>query len=742
MNNQPFFGRPSRWSLMMLLCIMLLSLSFGAELPSLSYAQGSLPSAPPGKDSRFGIVEAYKHPAEATSAGVGWARLHFSWPGLQKQGPGELDQFYLDPTVDDLINRELNAGRQLVGLLIETPAWAGGGSPRDVPNGLYLPYNDPGNLWGQFVAKIVGQYQGKIDHWIMWNEPDICHNRQNTQSWHGTAQDYAQLLKVGYQAAKSANPNAKVIHAATTYWWDSQNCGRSDSYLSLVLQTLRQDPAAAANNGFFDIVALNLYYDPEQIHQILTEYRQLLSQYGFSNTIWLTETNTPPTNDAGHSRPQVCFEAGRCFHVTLENQSFFLVQAWSMALAAGAQRVESYKMSDDPQSPPDGPYGIIRHNTSLRPAFYTYRNIVTYLGGFQSATLTKNGDVRQVVMPRGSKGTTTVVWNMGSQVQTVQVPATSNQALLVDPFGPLTTIRPVNGQYTLRLPVSPQRPYGKIGGRPLMIVEGAGADVLLERVTLPSIPSVNVNDIVTASSSPPPVTSSPTPPPAPTPTAPSNTPPPPPASGAENWNIPGGHFFTQTANGQGGFSVIDDGQARFWSEFQRLGGLQTVGYPISRRYQQDGFTTQAFQKLILQWRPEVGQAWPVNVFDELSKAGFDNRLLNRRQTPLPLPSHFDPVGASWPQIVNGRQALLNGSSAIRSRYFSVSDPLTVFGLPTSRMEDMGNHIAIRTQRAVFQQWKEAVPWAAAGQVTIANGGSIAQELDSLPSSALVPEPVR
>ncbi len=208
--------------------------------------------------------------------------------------------------------------------------------------------------------------------------------------------------------------------------------------------------------------------------------------------------------------------------------------------------------------------------------------------------------------------------------------------------------------------------------------------------------------------------------------------------GSEDWAIPGGHFYTQSSHGEGGFSVVDDSQARFWAEFNRLGGLQTVGYPISRRFVYDGFVTQAFQKLVLQWRPEVNQAWPINVFDELSNDGFDDPLLAFRQTPRPL-QNFDPPGASWSQIVASRQALLDANTAIKARYFSVADALNVFGLPVSRVEDMGNHFAVRTQRAVFQQWKEAVPWASAGQVTIANGGDIAKELGWLAGPALLPE---
>ncbi len=206
-----------------------------------------------------------------------------------------------------------------------------------------------------------------------------------------------------------------------------------------------------------------------------------------------------------------------------------------------------------------------------------------------------------------------------------------------------------------------------------------------------------------------------------------------------DWAIPNGHFFTQTAGGQGGFSVVDDSQARFWSEFKRLGGLQNVGYPISQRFTYDGFVVQAFQKLVLQWRPEVSQAWPMNVFDELSKKGFDDTLFAVRQTPYPL-TNFDTPGASWDQVVAKRWALLDANPAIKQRYFSVGDPLNVFGLPTSRVEDMGNHYAVRTQRAVFQQWKENVPWAAKGQVTIANGGDIGKELAWLSGPYLQPQP--
>jgi hypothetical protein len=120
----------------------------------------------------------------------------------------------------------------------------------------------------------------------------------------------------------------------------------------------------------------------------------------------------------------------------------------------------------------------------------------------------------------------------------------------------------------------------------------------------------------------------------------------------------------------------------------------------------------------------------VNVFDELHNQGMDGQLQQAWQTPAPLPAGWDG-NVSFPEVIQKRQALLT-RPALHQTYFSATDPLTFYGLPTSAVQDMGNHYAIRLQRAVLQEWKEDVPWAKAGQVTIANGGDIAKQLGYLP----------
>jgi uncharacterized protein YkwD len=204
--------------------------------------------------------------------------------------------------------------------------------------------------------------------------------------------------------------------------------------------------------------------------------------------------------------------------------------------------------------------------------------------------------------------------------------------------------------------------------------------------------------------------------------------------------VANGYFFTQTAgrDGNAGFRVTDEGGVRFWSEFQRLGGVAALGYPVSRRFEKDGFVVQAMQKGVMQWRPDKGQAWLTNVFDEMHHAGKDKFLAEVRQTPAPLPDDWDK-GKSWEQTVKSRLALLDANPAIRERYFSVADPMTFFGLPTSPVTDQGNHYAIRLQRAVIQQRKHDVPWAKAGETTVANGADIAKEAGLFPGDAVKAE---
>ncbi|MCL5075752.1 MAG: hypothetical protein M1136_08945 [Chloroflexi bacterium] len=207
-----------------------------------------------------------------------------------------------------------------------------------------------------------------------------------------------------------------------------------------------------------------------------------------------------------------------------------------------------------------------------------------------------------------------------------------------------------------------------------------------------------------------------------------------------DWQVPNGHFYTQ-ARGEApagtGYAVTNDPQALFWAELQRLGGVPALGYPASRRFIWDGFTSQVMQKQVFQWRPEVEKVYFVNVFDELSKAGKDDWLLAYRQVPKSFDWSAD-AGLPWSEIVQRHLKLLDSNPAIKARYLADPDPIAHFGLPMAYGE-YENVFVLRGQRAVLQQWRVDTPWAKAGQVTVANGGDILKETGLIPREAIVPE---
>ena len=197
------------------------------------------------------------------------------------------------------------------------------------------------------------------------------------------------------------------------------------------------------------------------------------------------------------------------------------------------------------------------------------------------------------------------------------------------------------------------------------------------------------------------------------------------------------HFFPFTEEGETGFAIYDDAEADFLTMFKQF-GFHQIGAPISRRFKQDGFVMQAFQKGIMQSQPNTDEVVLLNLFDELWLEGFDPALYDLHQVPNHLPADWDG-GLSFEDVMSKRLTLLDEHPGLRKAYFAVNDPLAVYGLPASYVEDMGNHFVIRLQRTMLQEWKEDVPWANAGDVTIANAGEIAKNVHHLPAQAIIPE---
>lgn len=417
-------------------------------------------------DRRFGAIDTFDNPAAATQLGAGWTRVRFPWADMQPNDSGQWNTSFF---TDAQLAKELAAGREVVGLIVNTPPWAlEDGSVPGVPSGLTLPDDDPNNLWAAFVRKIVSQYAGRINHWIIWNEPDIWEPSYPGRTWGGNEKDFLQLMRVAYNVIKQTNPNATVHLSAFTYYWDT-NYGRTPFFKRL-LDELQKDRAAAEHNYYFDVASANLYFRTDNIYDLIAWHHQQMREHGFDKPLWLTETNAAPSTDPAWP------VANPTFPITLNEQAHFIIQSLAMALAGGANRVAIYKMADVPadHAANPEPFGLVREDGSRRPAFSAFQVGSSYLAGFTEASLTERNEMNTIVtVKRGDSGWTTVAWTRQPSPVKISVAAHAAQATLVDWDGRKQAISARDGKYEIEIAGATCTGGCIIGGAPRLIVEGA-----------------------------------------------------------------------------------------------------------------------------------------------------------------------------------------------------------------------------------------------------------------------------
>jgi hypothetical protein len=417
-------------------------------------------------DPRFGVVQAYQAPAQATQIGVGWERYTFWWKSIQPDGPDQYNLWATDR--DHQINSEIAAGRQVVGLLIHTPDWAAqvpNEHGNSLPKGLYLPYTDPKNYWANFVKLIVTHYKGRINDWILWNEVSIQSGEWKT--WDGSVADYAQLVKVAYLAAKSVNPAAHIILYGDPYWYDH------GSFFSTLMQDLSRDPHAAANDDYFDAANLHLYSRPRDYQTVITLYNKIMAHYGLNKPMWISETNAIPYNDP--IRPY----ARSGYFGTLQDQASYLIEAFSLALALNVQHIEVNRMVDGTDFTAGGePFGLLRNNHTARPEFYAFQAATELFSGVTDGTIKYNKRTMVYVVTLHKPGMVlTVTWNQNPKPEVVSIPVIARQGVAFNKYGNGTAVQSHGDRYRFTLPPStdntdPDNPNDYvIGGSPIALMQ-------------------------------------------------------------------------------------------------------------------------------------------------------------------------------------------------------------------------------------------------------------------------------
>ena len=423
---------------------------------------------------------------KAIDAGSRWDRFDFIWANLEDTNdhwdPNVLDGY--DAVVDSLAAKDVN----MVGILLWTPDWAatkgvGGlgarsfdlrpagwyapvprgnmkapmavGASSSPPQGLYLSWNDPNNHWGDFVYDIVTRYKDDVKYWEMWNEPEWSY------FWTGTSADYAQLLKVGYQATKSACPDCTVLFGGLHYW-------ANPSFYKWVLNTLDDDPAAPSNNYFFDVMSVHLYSRSASIYNEVNNIRSGMTTYNVGDhPIWLTETGVPVWND---DPDPIKYD----YAATQDEAAAYVIQSYANGWASDVERYFFFRTHDADMSEY---FGLIRKDDhSLRPAYVAYQVATTYLISPTFTTRASTGSHLRVTLWGTPHGKVSVLWNESASAGDYVLPAAVDTATLVDRLGVTQTVSASGGAYTLTLPAATANLVSNpadyiIGGDPLILIE-------------------------------------------------------------------------------------------------------------------------------------------------------------------------------------------------------------------------------------------------------------------------------
>lgn len=437
---------------------------------------------------RFGLVEAHDAPEFADDLRAGWERARFHWAYIQPNGPDE----WLDAELtDEELERERSAGREVIGLLIGIPDWAR--DEQGLPRGLYLSPGDPDNLWANFVREAVTRYRGRIDHWIIWNEPDVWDTEHPGYTWAGDVGDYVQLLKIAYLVAHEVNPDSAIHLAAVTHWWDVLY--DRELYFRRIMEALQEEPDAPLHDYYYDVATLHLYFNPGSVYEVIEQYDAIQAEYGLDKPIWLVETNAAPSSDPGWNVAEPTFQ------VSLLEQAAYMPQAIALATAAGADRIAVYKLVDTPgdyAANPE-PFGLVRADRSTRPAYQTTRVAMEMLAEVDRADWVDRHLVAQVIaQTRHHDRLVRILWSRVPFAQTVQVPAAAVSGILVDMWGNVSAIDARGGSYSIALMAGECQQttgdYCMIGGPPVYLVETIpeGSPVQLEDLSVTASPLENV----------------------------------------------------------------------------------------------------------------------------------------------------------------------------------------------------------------------------------------------------------
>jgi hypothetical protein len=197
--------------------------------------------------------------------GAKWLLATFYWSRIQRAE----DQWNFN-SLDTFVDTAKAEGKKIVGVLAYDVDWIHNDGKRHN----YIP-PDKIDFFLNYVRQTVSRFQGKVDAWCIWNEP-------NFHFWTGSRDEYLVLARRAADAVREVDPEVTLLSGA----FNRGVFGLPKAYIRGIFESGAMEKV--------DAVAFHPYeLNPARTAKLYEDFRKLVAPYGFADRIWVTETGYP-----------------------------------------------------------------------------------------------------------------------------------------------------------------------------------------------------------------------------------------------------------------------------------------------------------------------------------------------------------------------------------------------------------------------------------------------------------------
>jgi polysaccharide biosynthesis protein PslG len=308
------------------------------------------------------------------SLGIDWVRLDVPWSVVQAAGPGS----YSWAQYDQVVSAVRAHGQSLLLVLDYSPSWARSAGCADTER--CAPSNP--DAFASYAGQVAARYAGQgVSAYEIWNEP-------NKAGFWGPRADpaaYTRLLLKSSSAIRATQPSAQIITGGLAPSYTEGGDYSPVDFLSGVYAAGGRTAFTAVGHHPYCFPAL-----PSQIYswsgwsvmsQLSSSLRSVMVAHGDSSKrIWATEYGAPTGGPGvGASLGNQAFDSNPD-HVDEAMQSRLAtsgVGLWRSYSWSGPLFWYGYIDLGTSQNSNENFFGLLRHDGSLKPAYYSYQSAIT-----------------------------------------------------------------------------------------------------------------------------------------------------------------------------------------------------------------------------------------------------------------------------------------------------------------------------------------------------------------------------